>query len=126
MNGFDEFSDKLIGFVLACLFCGAVDEAELRGWCALAIAGADDAEAPYYMYELMDFDDELYKIYKVIGYVPSWEYTSDEDFALYGIAVRRGVGLFDAPLFAEEAVKKLDSSPHVEKIFRNIFPFVIF
>ncbi|RBJ77478.1 hypothetical protein C3L29_030840 [Pseudomonas sp. MWU12-2534b] len=115
------FSDKLIGFVVACFFCGAVTRRELNDWSAHALVLEG---APNYLYDLMEFHDEPFKIYKVIGHVPDWECTEREERALYGIAVRRGFEPYDMPLTPNEALECLAGSPDIERLFRQVFDFI--
>jgi len=115
------FSDELMAFVITCLFCGAISRDELNFWCGQALALNN---APVFLYELMDFHDEIFKVYKVIGYVPHWEHAEDDEHALYGIAVRRGFEPYDMPLTSDEALARLDASPNVERLFSQVFDFI--
>ncbi|MCX2524899.1 hypothetical protein [Larsenimonas rhizosphaerae] len=115
------FSDELMAFVITCLFCGAISRDELNIWCAENLALNNVA---VFLYELMDFHDEIFKIYKVIGYVPYWEHTEDDEHALYGISVRRGFEPYDMPLTREEALACLEASPNIERLFGQVFSFI--
>lgn len=115
------FSDELMAFVITCLFCGAISRDELNLWCAQALSLNS---APFFLYDLMDFHDEIFKVYKVIGYVPYWEHTEDDEHALYGIAVRRGFTPYDMPLTSDEARACLEASPGIERLFGQVFEFI--
>lgn len=119
----DTFNDDLLGFVITCLFCTAISKDELNLWCAQAFSLNN---APSYLYDLMDFQDEIFKVYKVIGYVPHWEHADSDEYALYGIAVRRGFKPYDMPITTREALTHLDASPRIEKLFREVFTFIKF
>lgn len=115
------FSDELMAFVITCLFCGAISRDELNVWCAQALS-LDNA--PVYLYDLMDFHDEIFRIFKVIGYVPHWEHTEDEEYAIYGIAVRRGFEPYDMPLTPDKALACLAAKSDIEQLFGQVFDFV--
>ncbi|WP_240923042.1 MULTISPECIES: hypothetical protein [Pseudomonadaceae] len=115
------FSDELIAFVITCLFCGAISRDEFNTWCAQALS-LDDA--PVFLYDLMDFHDEIFKIYQVIGYVPHWEHAEDDEYALYGIAVRRGFEPYDMPLTTDKALASLGVRPDIERLFGKVFDFI--
>lgn len=115
------FSDELMAFVITCLFCGAIRKDELNLWCAQALSLNN---APVFLYDLMDFHDEIFKVYKVIGYVPHWEHAEDDENALYGIAVRRGFEPYDMPLAPDEALACLEASPDIERLFGQVFDFI--
>lgn len=83
----ERYSDELLGFVITCLYCEAIDISELQSWCA-GFLGAEGA--PDFLYDLIEFDEPIFKIYKVIGYVPNWSHSKNEEYALYGIALLRG------------------------------------
>lgn len=115
------YNDELMAFVITCLFCGAISKDELNLWCAQALSLND---APVFLYDLMDFHDEIFKIFKVIGYVPHWEHAEDDEHALYGIAIRRGFEPYDMPLTPDEALACLEASPDIERLFGQVFDFV--
>ncbi|WP_325101002.1 MULTISPECIES: hypothetical protein [unclassified Pseudomonas] len=125
MNGIDlhGFNDELLAFVITCLFCSAISRDELNIWSAQALALNN---APSYLYDLMDFQDEIFKIYKVTGYVPHWEHAEGDEYALYGIAARRGFKPYDMPVTTNEALIHLEASPRIENLFREVFPFIKF
>lgn len=123
LNEADCYSDELIGFVITCLFCGAIKKEEFNTWCAQAVLLLD---APEYLHDLMTFDDEIFKIYKVVGYVPHWEHSDDDEHALYGIAILRGFAPYDMPLTATDALGQLDKSSDIKKIFKRVFDFISF
>lgn len=115
------YSDELFAFVLTCLFCGAIEKQEFNTWCAQAVSLS---EAPDFLFDLMSFNDEIFKIYQVIGYVPHWEHSDAYEYALYGIAVRRGFEPYDMPVSPDEALANLDALPEVKSIFVEVFDFI--
>lgn len=115
------FSDELMAFVITCLFCGAISRDELNTWCAQVLS-LDNA--PVFLYDLMDFHDEIFKIYQVIGYVPHWEHAKDDEYALYGIAVRRGFEPYDMPLTPDKALACLEVRPDIQRLFGKVFDFI--
>lgn len=116
-----SYSDELLAFVITCLFCGAIKKQEFNSWCVQAVLLSN---APGFLYDLIEFRDEIFKIYKVIGYVPYWEHSDSDEYALYGIAVRRGFEPYDMPVSRDEALANLDTSPEVKSLFVEVFDFI--
>ncbi|MEE1887411.1 hypothetical protein [Pseudomonas carassii] len=110
-----------MAFVITCLICGAISKEELNFWCAGALS-LD--KVPVYICDLMGFQDEVFKVYKIIGFVPYWEHSDVDEYALYGIAVRRGFEPYDMPLTPSEALAHLEASPDIENSFREVFSFI--
>ena len=108
----DRFSDELMGFALACLLFEAITRDEFRGWCAIAMF---IEAAPPYLSDLVDYDGEIFKIFNVIGFVPSWDRTVVEEAALYGIAIERGFDPYDMPVSLDEAKECLARSPELDR-----------
>ena len=50
-----------------------------------------EKETPRYLVDLLEFEGPLFKIYEIIGFVPSWPGTDGKKAALYGIAYKRGI-----------------------------------
>jgi hypothetical protein len=75
------------------------------------------------MIDLLDFNEPLFKLSKVIGFEPHWPGTEDEELALFGIAYKRGRIPFQCPLSSEEAIAKLDLYPSIKATFVKYFPF---
>ncbi|MFJ4259074.1 hypothetical protein ACIP01_19230 [Pseudomonas monteilii] len=115
-------SDELLGFVITCLFCGAISREELQSWSAQALSSG---QAPTFLYELMTFDEPLFRIFSVIGHVPHWPHVEAEEQALYGIALCRGVEPFDMPVSPLEARRALVAEPAIEAAFRQVFDFIV-
>ncbi|EOV8466305.1 hypothetical protein ACOSC7_004623, partial [Escherichia coli] len=66
-------------------------------------------------------------IEKIIGFVPSWKRKKEQEYALYGIAVKQGRNaLYDAPVNEKGALDALRKHPEIEKLFRETFPFIRF
>jgi hypothetical protein len=115
------FSDELLAFVITCLFCGAISRDEFNMWCLQAVT-LDNA--PGFLFDLTDFHGEIFKIYQIIGYVPCWEHAEEDEYALYGIAIRRGFAPYDMPLTAEKALSFLKAKPNIERLFGKTFEFI--
>ena len=56
----ERYSDELLGFVITCLFCEALDRSELQSWCA-GFLGAEGA--PDFLYDLIEFEQKRGQIY---------------------------------------------------------------
>lgn len=121
LNDTGCFGDELMAFVITCLFCGAISRDELNAWCVQALL-LDDA--PMFLYDLMDFHGEIFKIYQVVGYVPHWEHEEDDEYALYGIAIRRGFEPYNMPLAPDKALAYLEARPDIERLFGQVFDFI--
>ncbi|MCQ3032004.1 hypothetical protein NLO88_15195 [Pseudomonas syringae] len=115
------YSDQLMAFVITCLFCGALSKEEFNTWCAQAVSLR---EAPEYLYDLMTFDEAIFRVYKVIGYVPLWAHSESDEHALYGIAVLRGLNPCDMPLTASKALGQLEASTNIKELFNRVFDFI--
>lgn len=116
--------DETIGFVTTSLFHGAIDRSELRQW-ATSVAAELEVEAiPPYIFDLVDFDDSLSKIYQIIGFVTDGSLSRAEYSALYGTALLRGREIFDMPIKKKTALAALDRNPHIRDAFNQIFPFI--
>ncbi|MGE8588791.1 MAG: hypothetical protein ACN6OD_05230 [Alcaligenes sp.] len=117
-----EWNDKRLAFAISCLFHDAIDRAEFRKWC---IAQIGRGEVPSYVYDLLDFDEALFKIYQPIGYVPHWGHTKSDEAALYGIAITRGCTPFDIPVTPSAALAALGRAPEISSLFMREFSFIV-
>lgn len=124
ISGLSSENSETIGFVLSCVFASAIDVSELRAWCVYVIDQNDVESIPPYVFDLMDFDQPLVHLYKVIGFAPVWKHSDDEAGALYGIAAQRGKVIYDAVVNSEAALELLKSNPLIADKFRQTFPFL--
>jgi hypothetical protein len=115
---------SLIGFVVRCLFNSAIEDKDIRDWSMHMIEKYDDL--PLYMYDLPDYKKGDYNLPELIGFATSWKFSEKDSEALYGIAYKRGFEPYDCSLTKEEAIKRLEECPHIEKKFRDTFPFIDF
>lgn len=122
MEGLTKDNSARIGFVVSCLYAEALNIEEMKQWVMQIYEGSETP--PTYFVDLLDFKPPLYTITKVIGFVPNWAYSEDEELALFGIAYLRGRVPYDCPLSRDEALLKLKSHPAIEQKFRAEFPFV--
>ncbi len=113
-----------IGFVVACLFAGAISKGELRAWTDHIFASTDSQ--PTYLVDLCTFDEPLSHIFKVIGFVPHCDLSESEEDALVGIAYARGHSRFEPEPTREQALASLRIHPEVLTRFRATFPFIEF
>jgi len=113
-----------IGFVVACVFAGAIDVQELRSWADHVLIASDGC--PAYVTELSTFDRPLFHIYQVIGFVPSSGLTDSERVALVGIGAARGRELFEPVPTKEQALAALAAQGRVLTRFHATFPFIRF
>jgi hypothetical protein len=115
---------ETIGFVITSLFCSAIDLKEFHEWCYKIIREHELEELPPYIMELAEFEGALAKLFKVLGFVPSWKHDQDDEAALCGIAMNRGAHRVEWPVSRETALDALRSRPEIESRFRMTFPFV--
>lgn len=113
-----------IGFVKSSLIIGAITRDEFQEWLYKTIKENDVNELPSYIFNLIDFNDFLFKIVDIIGFSPNPGLTDYEYDAIYGIAIKRFGNLFDMPISKKAALKALDQHPSILKCFKETFPFI--
>lgn len=112
----------VIGFVVSCAFAQAINRQELQIWAGNILASNDSC--PHYLVGLSTFDQALFHIFQVIGFVPHCELTDAGKDALVGIAFMRGYERFEPIPPREQALAALAAHPHVLTQFRETFPFI--
>ncbi|MGL5388710.1 MAG: hypothetical protein ACRC2A_20025 [Enterobacterales bacterium] len=123
--GLNKYSYDVIGFVIACLYSGAITDDDLKKWSENVIRDNDVSETPDYIFELVDFDGDRLNILNLIGFPFEWKASKSQRNALYGIALKRGEDLGD-DCTQSVAMKSLEKHPEVENRFRETFPFIYF
>lgn len=123
--GLNKDNCDVIGFVIACLYIGAITDDNLKKWSENVIRDNDASEIPYYIFELVDFDGDRLDILNIIGFPFEWKASKSQRNALHGIALKRGVDLGD-DCSQSVAMKSLEKHPEVELRFRETFPFINF
>lgn len=125
ITGLSKDSYDIIGFVIACLYSGAITDDDLKKWSENVIRDNDVSETPDYIFELVDFDGDRLNILNLIGFPFEWKASKSQKNALYGIALKRGEDLGD-DCTQSVAMKSLEKHPEVESRFRETFPFIDF
>lgn len=120
---YKENSEDL-GFVIGCLFSEAINLTEFNQWVELCISNLEQDNIPLYLFELLDFNDSLAKIYNSIGFVPISNLSEEESLALYGIAYLRKKDIYDPEINKSQALKLLEKHPLVMNRFKEAFPFI--
>lgn len=114
-----------IGFAVTCLIAGVITFEEFKDWLYFVIERSE--EAPSYFFDILDvkekFDFTL-KVSKYLGFWAAWNATDHELDALQGIGFRRFPEFHSDASQREEALRMLAENPHVEKQFREMFPFI--
>lgn len=123
--GLTRESSETIGFVLTSLFCSAIDLEELKEWCYHVIGQLEVGEPPGYLFDLAEYSGTLAKIDGVLGFVPTWKHSDEDEAAIYGIAATRGAEMFDWPVDRAAALAALAARPEIEARFRQTFPFIV-
>ena len=119
--GLTRDDSSLIGFVVSSLFCSAIDLEEFRDWVYEVIRTREAAELPGYMFDLADFDGPAADLSSIIGFVPSWDGSRQQEGALYGIAAKRGRERYEWPVPKVKALRLLEQHPEIEEKFRKTF-----
>ena len=125
ITGLSKDSYDVIGFVIACLYSGAITDDDLKKWSENVIRDNDVSETADYIFELVDFDGDRLNILNIIGFPFEWKASKSQRNALYGIALKRGEDLGD-DCTQSVAMKSLEKHPEVELRFRETFPFIDF
>ena len=110
--------------MLLCLFGGAVDLEDVRRWADQWIATIP--APPLWLIDVSGFRECPAHIYRVIGHAPDREFNEQEEAAVAGIAVARGLYSVEAlnlPCSLATARIALESSPAVREEFVRNFPF---
>lgn len=115
-----------MGFVLTSLFCSAIDRQELQAWCYRFIGELESDTVPGYLFDLAEYNGSLAKIDSLLGFLPNWKHSDDDENALVGIGMKRGMKAFEWPVSEAIAMAALARRPEVEARFRETFPFIVF
>lgn len=59
-----------------------------------------------------------------MGFTPYWDLKHEEVKALAGIGYKRFPGFCSDFVGREAALRALEKNPHIERIFRETFPFI--
>ena len=124
LPGMTRDDSRRVGFAMAALWSDAITLDELKTWCEKLLLVHEPSELPGYVFELIEYDGSLAKIYKLIGFVPHDGLNQQERNALYGIALMRGARPTDWPVKPEAASRALNAKPTILERFREEFPFI--
>jgi len=112
-----------IGFARACLISGVVDFDEFKQWIYHVVEIQD--EVPSYFWDILDIEDKFdFKPLSIMGFNPYWQHTGTEEYALDGIAYKRRKDHVSDAVSSKAALNALVENPHIEKRFREMFPFI--
>lgn len=115
-----------LNFVLACLYSQSINIVELKLWIEEVIKSTPMDKIPNYIFELINFNESLFHITNIIGFVPHNDLSQDEEYALYGIAFLRNIYVYDSPVSKTKALDCLKKNHHIYEKFKKIFPFLNF
>lgn len=124
MSGLVKEDSGEIGFVMSCLFNQAIDFAEMKEWCCAVVCTHD--EYPDYIFDIIDFKGSIAHLFNIIGFTPHWPFSQSAEEALFGIAYKRGVDVYDCPISTKQASNRLASYPAIEHRFKEVFPFITY
>lgn len=114
-----------IDFAGTCVISSIITFEEFKKWLYLIIEQSD--QIPEYVYDVLDLNrkfDFTLRSYQILGFDIGYEGTISEENALYGIGYRRNPNYRSDAVSREEALKALVENPHIEKRFREMFPFI--
>ncbi|GAA0398495.1 hypothetical protein GCM10009133_04160 [Cocleimonas flava] len=112
-----------VGFAKACLVSGILDFNEFKQWIYHVIEIQKDV--PLYFWDILDIENKFdFKPLSVMGFNPYWKHTKIEDYALEGIGYKRRDDFVSDAVPREKALKALEENPHIERRFRELFPFI--
>ncbi|QLB42323.1 MULTISPECIES: hypothetical protein [Mannheimia] len=118
----DDHSD--LNFAIGCLFCDAINIDEFKYWIELVISSSKLEDIPAYIYDMLDFDGDLYHISKVIGFDIINDLSKSEEYSIYGIAYLRNNPIYECPIGKDRAVILLNSNRYILERFERFFPFI--
>ena len=113
-----------LAFAINCLFAQAINLSEFKTWIEIVIRDLTVDEIPYYIYDLLEFNDALASIFLIIGFNPHSKLSVTQENSLIGIAFLRGIDVYDSPVSKEQALQALTENPHILDEFRRFFPFI--
>ncbi|AOF54024.1 hypothetical protein BKG91_10810 [Rodentibacter caecimuris] len=117
-------NDQDLSFALDCLYCQAINLEEFKLWIYRIIETSSVDEVPVYFYDLLDFDDSLFKLSKVIGFSVKSYLSCEGEYSIYGISYIRGIDVFDSPVNKLEAISYLKLNEEILSKFKFFFPFI--
>lgn len=116
-------NSETIGFVIECFLASSISLDELNQWAVSVVNSMEVEDIPGYIFDLVSFDGFAMELYKVIGFVPVWSRSDEEEAALFGIAISRGKKIIDMPISSKSALESLRKNPEILEAFNKIFPF---
>lgn len=113
-----------LGFVINCLFSGAIHLHEFRQWIERVISDLPIDDIPLYFFDLLEFDGGLAHILMIIPHSTHNDLTKDEDNAVYGMVYLRKIKQYEYHVSKKVALKALKRNPHIYQRFKDFFPFI--
>ena len=114
-----------LAFALDCLFNQSITINEFKLWLDMVLLDVNIECLPDYFFDLMDFNQDLFHITNIIGFVPHSELSGEQEKSLIGIAYLRNVrSLYDIEIDRNSTMQALDKNPEILTKFKRFFPFV--
>ncbi len=120
---------KDLGFASLCLTFGALTLDDFKQWIYYIIEYSDIDDIPTYLFDYLDVGEENGpNFHEVVPWVPCSGLKDDTDYnSVSGIFAMRG-GYnnmnYEPRVSKGTAIRALKNSPHIEKRFRESFPFI--
>ena len=118
----DDSSD--LNFAISCLVYKSVNLDEFKLWVLNVIRDTPIEDVPSYIFDLAGFNEPLFHIANVIGFAPHGDLSDEDIRSLYGIAVKRGMSIYNLPISKDEALNSLTKNPDLIDKFKKFFPFI--
>jgi hypothetical protein len=124
MKGLIKGDSDVIGFVISAFMHQAITREDVRRWAESIITAAPNGNYPFWLLDLLEFDGHGRDLVSLVGPGMGWPRYLGSPEALYGIARRRGIELFDCSLSDAAAEQALRGNPKVLSEFGKLFPWI--
>lgn len=114
-----------IAFASSCLVSGVITLEEFRAWACSIIENSENI--PNYIFDIVELKNKLdytLNMHRILGFIPSWELSDEEDVALEGIGYKRYENFSSDFAPRKKALAALEKNPQVEERFFRTFPFI--
>lgn len=122
--------DADIGLMKSALVSGIISFDEAKEWIYYVISESESVDdIPSYVYEILDAKEKdlfTLRTHELIGFTTGAGLKDSEYNALSGIGYKRFPNYRSDAVGRAAALRALEKNPHIEKLFRETFPFIDF